>query len=196
MIKVGITGEMGSGKSYCAKIFESFGVPVFYTDDQSRILLNTNWDLKKEISEEFGNIYDSDGMILTTLLREMVFSPGSESRLLRLNQIVHPYVFKQYQKFCQQNSDATYTIAETAILFETNMHQMVDKIIYLCVDLDLRIDRTFKRSGFTRQEYLIRMKSQMDPSEKKMLSDYIIYNNLEDDVMSQIKKIHSDQLSQ
>lgn len=191
MIKVCITGEMGSGKSYCSKIFEQLGVPVFYTDDVSKVLVNTNIDLKKEISKEFGNIYDEDGMIIPKLIRDIVFVKGGEEKLRRLNEIVHPYVIDEYEKFCNLNSDKDYTIAETALLFETNLKKKVDKVIYVCVDLDLRIKRTFERSGFSEEEYKNRMKNQVSSETKKKLSDFIIYNNDGDDVISQIKDIDS-----
>lgn len=190
MIKVCLTAPMGSGKSYCAKIFEQLGVPVFYTDDISKVIINTNLELKKEIIKEFGNIYDEDGMIIPKLLRDIVFVEGGEYKLRRLNEIVHPFVLLEYEKFCQQNSDKDYTLAETALLYETNMRMMVDKVIYVYVDLDLRIKRTFERSGFSEEEYKNRMKNQINSETKKKLSDFIIYNN-GDDVITQIKEIDS-----
>jgi dephospho-CoA kinase len=192
MIRVCITGPMGSGKSYCSKIFEQMGIPIFYTDDISRDIVNTNTNLKKEISKEFGNIYNEDGRIITKLLRDIVFVEGAEDKLRRLNEIVHPYVFEKYEEFCLLNKDNLYTIAETALLFETNMRKMVDKVIYVSVDLDLRIKRTFDRSGFSEKEYNLRMKSQINSETKKKLSDYVINNNDCDDVIEQIKKIDKD----
>jgi dephospho-CoA kinase len=190
MIKACITGEMGSGKSYCSKIFEQMGIPVFYTDDISRNIFNTNQELRKEICKEFGNLYNEDGIIIPKLLRDIVFVQGAESKLKRLNEIVHPYVFKEYEDFCQLHTDKPYTLAETALLFETNMRMMIDKVIYVCVDLDLRIKRTFERSGFSEEEYKQRMKAQINSETKKKLSDFIIYNNDGDYLISQINQIH------
>jgi dephospho-CoA kinase len=191
MIRVCITGEMGSGKSYCSKIFEQLGVPVFYTDDISRNILNLNPNLRKEISKEFGNIYNEDGMIIPKLIRDIVFVPGGEKNLKKLNDIVHPYVFSEYEYFCEINSNKPYTLAETALLFETNMRMMVDKVIYVSVDLDLRIKRTFERSGFSEEEYKLRMKSQINSETKKKLSDFIIYNNDGDNINEHILNIHN-----
>ena len=192
MIKACITGEMGSGKSYCSKIFEQMGIPVFYTDDISRNIFNTNQELRKEICKEFGNLYNEDGIIIPKLLRDIVFVQGAESKLKRLNEIVHPYVFKEYEDFCQLHTDKPYTLAETALLFETNMRMMVDKVIYVCVDLDLRIKRTFERSGFSEEEYKLRMKAQINSETKKKLSDFIIYNNDGDDVYKQVQEINNN----
>jgi dephospho-CoA kinase len=189
MVRICITGEMGSGKSYCSRLFEQIGIPVFYTDDISKELVNKNEELKKELTNEFGDIYYDNGLIINKRIRDLVFVEGAESKLKRLNDIVHPYVLNEYEKFCQLNSDKKYTLAETALLFETNMRMMVDKVIYVCVDLDLRIKRTFERSGFSEEEYKVRMKSQINPETKKKLADYIIYNNDGDDVISQVNQI-------
>jgi dephospho-CoA kinase len=191
MIRVCITGEMRSGTPNCSKIFEQLGVPVFYTDDIARNIININPKLKKEISKEFGNIYNEDGMIIPKLIRDIVFVPGGEQNLKRLNDIVHPYVLSEYEYFCEIHSNKPYTLAETALLFETNMRMMVDKVIYVCVDLDLRIKRKFERSGFSEEEYKLRMKSQINPESKKKLSDFIIYNNDGDNLNEQILNIHN-----
>jgi dephospho-CoA kinase len=191
MIKVAITGPMGSGKSYCSKIFESLGVPVFYTDDVARILLNQDKKLKKEIQREFGHIY-VNGKVNPKLLRNIVFVDGGEEKLKRLNEISHPYVLREYNMFCDSFSNKPYTLVETALLFEVNMHKMVDKTIYVCVEEELRIKRTFDRSGFSREDYKLRMKNQV-PSELKIkLCDYVIYNNEGDDVNEQILKINKE----
>jgi dephospho-CoA kinase len=191
MIKIGITGEMGSGKSYCSKIFEQLGVPVFYSDDVSKVIVNTNQNLKKEISKEFGNIYNEDGLIIPKLLRDIVFIPGGEPKLRRLNEIIHPYVFTEFELFCSENSKSKYILAESALIYESNMRSFVDKVIYVSVDLDLRIKRTIKRSGYTEEEYKQRMKSQINPETKKKLSDFIIYNNDGDNLNEQILNIHN-----
>ena len=191
MIKLAVTGEMGSGKSYCSKIFESLGVPVFYTDDVARILLNQDKKLKKEIQREFGHIY-VNGKVNPKLLRNIVFVDGGEEKLKRLNEISHPYVLREYNMFCDSFSNKPYTLVETALLFEANMHRIVDKTIYVCVEEELRIKRTFDRSGFSREDYKLRMKNQV-PSELKLkLCDYIIYNNEGDDVNEQILKINKE----
>jgi dephospho-CoA kinase len=191
MIKIGITGPMGSGKSYCGKIFGQLGVPIFYSDDVSRKIVNTNQNLKKEISIEFGNLYDEDGIIIPKLLRDIVFVPGGEQKLKRLNEIIHPYVFSEFELFCYENSRCKYVLAESALIYESNMRSFVDKVIYVCVDEQTRIKRTFERSGYTEQEYKQRMKTQINPETKKKLSDFIIYNNQGDNLNEQILIIHN-----
>lgn len=195
MIRIGITGEMGSGKSFCSKVFEQMGIPVFYSDDVARSVINTNTKLRVEICKEFGNVYDDEGLMIPHLIRSIVFIKGAEDKLLKLNEIVHPYVFEEYSKFCDIHKDKLYTIAESAILFESGMDKVVDRIIYVSADEETRIDRTFKRSGFSREEYMNRMKSQVSSKKKISDSDYIIYNNDGDDVHTQIKKINFNLIS-
>jgi dephospho-CoA kinase len=191
MIKIGITGEMGSGKTYCSKIFGQLGIPIFYSDDISKKIVNSNQELKKEICIEFGNIYDEDGIVIPKLLRDIVFVPGGEVRLKRLNEIIHPYVFNEFELFCNENSKCKYVLAESALIYESNMRSFVDKVIYVCVDEQTRIKRTFERSGYTEQEYKQRMKTQINPETKKKLSDFIIYNNDGDNLNEQILNIHN-----
>lgn len=191
MIKIGITGEMGSGKTYCSKIFGQLGIPIFYSDDISKKIVNSNQELKKEICIEFGNIYDEDGIIIPKLLRDIVFVPGGEPRLKRLNEIIHPYVFNEFELFCNENSKCKYVLAESALIYESNMRSFVDQVIYVCVNEQTRIKRTFERSGYTEQEYKQRMKTQINSETKKKLSDFIIYNNDGDNLNEQILNIHN-----
>ena len=191
MIKIGITGEMGSGKTFCSKIFGQLGVPIFYSDDVSKAIVNTNQQLKKEICQEFGNIYDEEGIVIPKLLRDIVFVPGGEPKLKILNEIIHPYVFNEFELFCYENSRSKYIIAESALIYESNMRSFVDKVIYVCVDEETRIKRTFERSGFTEQEYKQRMKSQINQETKKKLSDFTIYNNEGDNLNEQVLIIHN-----
>lgn len=184
MIKIGITGEMGSGKSYCSRLFGQLGVPVFYSDDIARTIINTNKELKEEIKKEFGNVYGDDGIIDPVLIRSIVFIKGSEHKLKILNELVHPYVFQEYNNFCLEHVNKPYTLMESAILYETGSDKFVDKVIYVDTDEDLRIKRTFDRSGFTKEEYQQRMKDQLP--NKESLSDYVISNNECDDVNKQI----------
>lgn len=191
MIKLGLTGEMGSGKSYCAKIFADMGVPIFYSDIVARDIMNNNSELKKEITKEFGSVYDENGKSIPHALRNIVFVEGGECKLSRLNEICHPYVFQEFIEFCKRNKDQKYIIAESAILYESGMDKSLDEVIYVSAKEDLRIKRTFERSGFDQNDYKSRMKGQIPPGDKMKLADYIIFNNEGDDVTKQVLEIHS-----
>lgn len=188
MIKVGLTGYMGSGKSFCSKLFGQLGIPVFNSDDVARNIVNSNSSLKEEIKKEFGEVYDDEGIMIPSSIRSIVFVKGAEEKLKKLNSLIHPYVFNQFNEFCLLKNNSPYIIAESAILFESGMDKIMDKIIYVSTDLELRIKRTFDRSGFSEEEYNQRMKDQIPNKEK--ISDYIIYNNIGDNVEEQVMLIH------
>lgn len=190
MIKIGLTGEMGSGKSYCAKLFEQLGVPVFYTDDSAKRIINSNIEVRNKMIEEFGSVYDENGVI-SKLVRDIVFVEGGEDKLKKLNEICHPYVFQEFIEFCEKNKDQKYIIAESAIIYESGMNNSLDEIIYVFSEEELRIKRTFERSGFTEIDYRSRMKSQISSGDKMKLANYTIFNNDGDDVQKQVKEINN-----
>ena len=98
MIKVGITGLMGSGKSYISSLFEELGVPLYNSDERARWVNNNNTFLKNKLIDEFGDIY-INGELNKDKLRQIVFVNGGEERLKKLNQIVHPYIFQDFNDF-------------------------------------------------------------------------------------------------
>ena len=180
---------MGSGKSFCSKKFEQIGVPVFYSDNVARSVINSNIELRSKICKEFGNVYDEDGMMIPELIRSIVFVEGGEEKLQKLNDISHPYVFQEFENFCKKHSDKKYILAESAILYESGMDKILDKVIYVNAEESIRIKRTFERSGFSESEYRQRMKNQIPNKEK--IADFIIFNNDGDDVTTQVSKINS-----
>lgn len=190
MLKVGITGLMGSGKSYVSSLFKEQGVPVYNSDERARWLNNNVPELKENIIREFGNVYDNHGIMDRYKVRNIVFVEGAEDRLKKLNEICHPYVISDFEDFCLENQDSKFVLAESAILFESGMNLRMDRIIFVDAPYSVRIGRVFKRDGILPREYDIRMKKQMDETEKKRLSDYIIVNGEDGDCISQVKKIH------
>lgn len=190
MIKIGITGELGSGKSYCSKLFEKLGIPVFYSDDVAKSIMSSNKELKSEIVKEFGNVYDNN-ILVPKKLANIVFVKGGEEKLKKLNKISLPYVMNEYQKFCSDNKHHKYTIIESAILYEVNLDKYLNDVIYVYVNEDLRIKRAFERSGISEVEYKQRMKYQLSFEEKLSLSKFIIVNNELDEVDMQVKEINN-----
>lgn len=189
MLKVGITGLMGSGKSYISSLFREQGVPVYNSDERARWINNNVPELKEELVREFGDVY-LNGVLDRFKIRKIVFVEGGEERLKRLNEICHPYVINDFEDFCDKNSDKEYVLAESAILFESGFHSNMDRIIFVDAPYSVRIGRVFRRDGILPQEYDIRMRKQMDESEKKRFSDFLIFNGEGSDCHSQVKKIH------
>ena len=191
MIKVGITGQMGSGKSYISSLFGDLGVPIYNSDERARWINNNNISLKNEIISEFGDVY-TDGIMDKYKMRNIVFVDGGEEKLKRINSIVIPYVFRDFLEFCDINSNKPMILGESAILFESKMDKYVDKVIYVDVPYEIRLERTIRRDNITKSEYDNRMKSQIGTEEKIKLSDYVIDNSIIDSKVDIVKNIYNN----
>lgn len=188
-MNVGITGGMGSGKSTAAKIFEALGIPVFYADDESKKLLDTNVLVKEKLTSRFGVELYKNEQLDRAFLANQIFN-NSEA-LAFVNGVVHPAVAERYNNWCAEQT-APYGLKEAAILFETGSYKDLDKTILVVADEALRVERVKKRNGWTRDEVLARMKNQWEDSEKIPLADFVIYNNEKEMLTPQILKIHEN----
>ncbi len=190
MLKVGITGLMGSGKSYISSIFSSLGIPIYNSDERARWVNNNIPELREKITKEFGDVY-TDGILDRKKLKNIVFITGGEYQLGKLNRLVHPYVFKDFINFCDENSDSPFILAESALLFESNMTNYLDKIIFVDVPYDIRLDRTIKRDSIDKDEYDNRMRNQISSDEKIKRSDFVIDNSTYESKVEVVKNIYN-----
>lgn len=193
MLQVGITGGIGSGKTTVCQIFERMGVPVYYADVRAKELMETDKNLIASIQNEFGNeVYDAEGNLNRKLLAEIVF--GNEEKLLKLNSLVHPVVFKDNESWNQvlANKGYPYTLKEAALLVETGSYKTLDKLIVVTAPLQDRIARVMARDAATYDQVTARIKAQLPEEEKVKLADYVIDNNQIMDLVPQVTKIHVD----
>ncbi|MBL7969003.1 MAG: dephospho-CoA kinase [Prolixibacteraceae bacterium] len=187
MIKVGITGGIGSGKSTVCKVFSVLGVPVFYADSTAKQLMNSDPLLRDQLIHLFGAaVYLPDQTIDRKYLAGIVFS--NTSLLEKLNHIVHPAVRKAFDDWCL-NQNAPYIIHEAAILFESGFYKMMDKTIMVYTDEHERIERVVKRDKIPVEMVIQRMKNQWKDEEKIKLADYVIGNNDRELIIPQIVEI-------
>lgn len=187
MLKIGLTGGIGSGKSTVAKVFEMIGVPVYYADDAAKKLMQEDADLKAALQDAFGEETYKDGYLNTSHLSAQVF--GNEARLKQLNSIVHPVVI-EYGKNWMQSQTAPYAIKEAALFFESGSQAGLDYIVGVYAPKSLRIHRTIQRQGLSRQQVLDRMDKQLDESIKMKLCDFVITNDEQQLVLPQILALH------
>jgi len=188
MLKVGLTGNIGSGKTLVASVFSTLGVQVFHADAEARKQFE-NEEIKYKIRETFGpGVFSPDGEVIRTGLAEIVFN--NHSLLDKLNKIIHPGVRNDYQNWCMQHSKAPYTLYEAAILFESGHYLEMDKVICVTAPEALRIMRVMERDHLTRQEVEKRMANQWDEERKVKLSDYVIRNDESAMVIAQVMEIH------
>ena len=188
MINVGITGGIGSGKSTVCKIFETLKIPVYYADWHARILSNTHPDVVSGVTKLLGDSIYQSGKMDRKKVGEIVFN--DKEKLNALNQIIHPVVAEHFEEWKEKHSDYPYILKEAAILFESGAYKQVDQIITVVAPVDLRIDRVVKRDGISREDVLSRINNQMKDEDKVKQSDYVIYCNDIDLVITQVLKIH------
>jgi dephospho-CoA kinase len=187
MLKVGLTGGIGSGKSTVAKIFEMLGVPVYYADDVAKKLMLENDELKQSLVMAFGHETYINGLLNTTHLSAQVFN--NEERLKQLNSIVHPVVIDYgYQWMRRQTTP--YAVKEAALFFESGSQAGLDYMIGVYAPKELRIQRTLQRQGISRQQIQDRMDKQLDDNIKMKLCDFVITNDEQQLVLPQVLAIH------
>lgn len=195
MLKVGITGGIGSGKSTVCRLFEKFGVPVYYADDRAKWLMNYDKGIRKQLIDNFGAaVYNDEGKLDRKYLANLVFQ--DKNQLERLNAIVHPAVFEDGQQWQaeQEALGVAYTIKEAALLYETGSYASLDKIIVVTAPEKIRIQRVMERDGATEEEVRARMSKQMPQEEKEKRANFIIQNIAWESLGTQISQIHEDLL--
>ena len=188
MLKIGLTGGMGSGKSTVAKIFETLGIPVYNADEAAKRLMNTDENLKAAIKKEFGNNIFKNEQLDHKFLASIVFN---DSRKLEvLNSLVHPATISDAVEWIQKQN-ANYIIKEAALLFEAGAEKMLDHVIGVSAPEELRIQRVMNRDGVSREEIVKRMKRQMPEAEKLKRCDFIIQNDEQQLVIPQVMSLHN-----
>lgn len=186
MKKIGLTGGIGSGKTYVSKVFEKLGFPVFNSDNYAKEYMYTDQELVKAIIREFGSDIYKDGKLQTKVLASIVFN--DQEKLNKLNTLVHPIVKKGFIDWCFQ-INSKLVIKEAAILFESDSHIGLDAVICVFCPEEIRIQRVMKRDNINRSEVLSRIDQQMDVEEQKELSSYIIVNDGKHMVVPQVLDI-------
>lgn len=182
MIKLGLTGGIGSGKSYVSAILRTMGIPVFDSDTIAKELMIKDDFIVSSLKQLLGDeVYLESGYLNKPLLAKYIFS--SKSNADKVNSIVHPRVKTAFIRWAESLSiNGTPIVAmESAILFESGFDDVVDKVIAVDAPVDVRIGRVIKRDNTTPEEVLRRINSQMNEAEKLAKADYILVN---DGVMS------------
>lgn len=184
MIRIGITGGMGAGKSVISEMMRCLGIPVYDADIASKKILNSNTKVKTQLIELLGEEIFSNGQLNRPLMAQLIFN--NNELLLKTNAIIHPAVFEDFIAWSEaQNKEVV--ACETAILFESGMVSYFDSILMVSAPLEIRIERCIKRNKFTREQVLERIAKQMDESKKIELSDFVIDNDNRKALYPQLK---------
>lgn len=188
MLKVGITGGIGSGKTTVCKIFEVLGIPVYYADDRAKDLMQTDLKLIASIKEIFGDKAYASGKLNRAYISSKAFA--SKQLLAKLNGVVHPAVARDSELWMNRHKDLPYVLKEAALIFESGMHRYLDKIICVLAPIEERITRLKARDNTTYEEIAARMKNQMSDERKAELSDFVIRNDSRHKLIPQALAIH------
>lgn len=186
-MKVGITGGIGSGKSFICTIIEKLGYPVFYSDKEAAKLMNNNPELILKIQELIGLKAYVDNQINKEEISKFIFK--DETNRNKLNRIVHPYVFDSFNKWNSQFSENDIVFNESALLFETGSYVRFDKVILITAPIEKRIERIKKRDKFSEKEIIKRINSQLADQDKIKLADYVILNDEEELLLPKINNL-------
>ena len=186
MLRIGITGGIGSGKSTIAKIFEVLGIPVFYADAEARRIMNEDEELKKNIIKNFGEASYTNGKLNRSYLASIVFNDNHQLEIL--NSLTHPVTIKNGEEWMLRQI-TPYAIHEAALIFESGSAKDLDKVIGVYAPLSLRIKRVMDRDGISREEVLKRMNRQIDEDMKMKLCDFVIVNDEQQLVIPQVLEL-------
>lgn len=194
MLKVGITGGMGSGKSTVCMIFKCLGIPIYFADTEAKELYNTDQSLKDEIIKHFGEAVYEDGLFSPQKMRELVFN--SNEKLNLLNSMVHPRVKKHSEDwFIKQQSQ--YAIKEAALLIESGSYQDLDMLILVKAPLEQRIRFLSHRDPFLSEEEIKnRISKQWSDEKKEPYANFVIHNDQQHALIPQVLNIHKRLLNQ
>lgn len=191
MLKVGLTGGIGVGKSLVATIFERLGIPVFYADKEAASILNSSPLALHALVELFGeNVLDENNKPDRKKIRSLVFD--DEQALKKLNTILHPLVQEYFFEWCINQKGSSFLLMEAAILFESGSHLGLDKIIVVTSPTDLRLSRVVQRDKVTEQAVKTIMNRQF--SEEKLIekADFVISNDEQQLLIPQVIKVFDE----
>jgi dephospho-CoA kinase len=192
MLKIGLTGGIGSGKSTVAKVFEALGIPVYYADEAAKRLMNEDKEIKEALLHHFGKESYVNGKLNRPYIASIVFN--DKEKLELLNFITHPATIRDANEWMKKQNSA-YIIKEAALLFESGSSEHLDKIVGVYAPASLRMMRTMERDNISRDEVIKRMNRQIEEEIKMKLCDFVIINDEQQLVIPQVIKLH-EQLSE
>lgn len=188
MLKVGITGGIGSGKSVVCRVFETLGIPIFKADDAARMLMEADMQLVSAISSLLGSDVYDEGRLDRRMVSARIFK--EPILLQQLNALVHPATIAYGRQWMEAQSSA-YVIKEAAIFFESGTHKEMDVMVGVYAPRELRIARTMHRSQLTRQQVEDIMLRQMNEEEKMQLCNHVITNDDATAITPQVLTLHN-----
>ena len=189
-LQIGITGGIGSGKSLVCKVFKQLGINIYDADHHAKGLMTTDGILVSQIKKEFSDLaYYENGSLNSKWLGAYVFS--NETELKKLNNLVHPRVSLDYEKWLETRRTDPYVLKEAALLYESGSYRLLDKIVVVSAPESVRQQRVLKRDAHrTVEQFKEIVEKQLPEEEKLKRADYIIVNDDTHLVIPQVLKLH------
>ena len=195
MLKIGITGGIGSGKTTVCKVFETLGIPVFYADQMAKQLMVTDVNLIAAVKNAFGEqSYSTNGVLNHKHLADIVFN--DKNALAQLNALVHPAVFNAFDIWAKNAAlSAPYVLKEAALLFESGSYTTCDHTVLVTSPLSVKLSRVMKRDLVSEKEVMLRMDKQFTDEQKIKLANFLIHNNEDHSIILQVLTLHQQFLA-
>lgn len=192
MVTLGITGGIGSGKSYVTRIFEALGIPCYDSDDRTKKLYVAHTGLNKELVHLLGPDIFTDGLLDTHQMAQLIFN---DTRLLkRVNHLVHPYVVRDFVQWAKP-LNAPYVIFESAILLQMDPPFHTTRVLTVSANKELRLRRAAGRDQANRRSVLDRMDKQWTDEQRESGADFIITSNEEQALLPRVLEVHQYMLN-
>jgi dephospho-CoA kinase len=188
MIKVGITGGIGSGKSMVCRVFSMLGVPVYNADTAAGYLTETDPAIRDSLIALMGSDIYEGGLLNRSKMSALIFN--DKPLLVKVNQIIHPVVASHFLLWCTQNEHHAYVIQESAILFESKAYLIFDKYVTVTSPEEIRIQRVISRKEMTLEKVRAIIQNQLPEQEKIVRSHYVVINDGLQPVLPQILQLH------
>ena len=175
MIRIAITGGIGSGKSYVSDLLEKRGIPIYNADNESKRLTVTDVNIREGLIELLGEEVYQEGMLNKPLLASYLFA--SPENAAKVNGIIHPRVKADFLQWVDEHRHVGVVGLESAILYESGFDDVVDAVVMVYAPKSLRLQRAMKRDQASETQVRARMAAQMDDEEKRRRADYVVMND-------------------
>lgn len=175
MIKIGITGGIGSGKSYISHLLEDMNIPIYNADNKAKCLMVSDEGIRSGLVALLGEEVYKDGVLNKPLLASYLFS--DPAHVAQINSIVHPRVKEDFAAWAQRQTGYEIAGIESAILYEAGFEDTVDAVLMVYAPVDLRVQRAMYRDGASEEQVRARIAAQMDDEEKRRRAHFTIVND-------------------
>jgi dephospho-CoA kinase len=191
MLKIGITGGIGCGKTTVSKVFETLGIPVYYADAEAKRLIENDPALIHDMTQAFGSACYVDGVYQRAYIAQLIFNHPDQRK--KLNDIIHPHTIRDAEQWMNKQQ-APFTLKEAALIFESGAEKQLDFIIGVSAPMELRIQRVMQRDGLSKADIITRINAQMDEALKLSKCNAILINDESTLLLPQIEKLYQELL--